>query len=255
MARSASAMSIITYTPKGKPWSWTIGNHETFNGLEQISSSRFLSFMERAAFDDAFINTRRIGMSGGLVNKAGDLRFNAGLFAAHSIDDKLDNEGWIAAMRGTYSPLMGSTQLHFGANYQHRKFQANNGTIVATSSGQPSVNQLARYRARPFSQLTDIRFVDTTNFAAKSDDIFGLEFGAHLTSRCTLPPKASICTPTPTARATASAAATRSTSSRRRRCWSPAATRTSGAAISKPATSSPAKLAATRTARGTGPRC
>ena len=45
-----------------------------------------------------------------------------------------------------------------------------------TSSGQPSVNQLARYRARPFSQLTDQRFVDTGNFAAKGDDIFGLEF-------------------------------------------------------------------------------
>ena len=169
---------IITYAPKGRPWSWAIGNHETFNGLEQITSSRFTSFIERAAFDDAFINTRRIGISGGLVNKAGTLRFNAGLFAAHSIDDKLDNDGWIAAMRGTYSQLMGSTQLHFGANYQHRDFSRNNGATAAGSSGQPSSNQLARYRARPFSQLTDIRFVDTGSFAAKSDDIFGLEFGA-----------------------------------------------------------------------------
>ena len=40
---------------------------------------------------------------------------------------------------------------------------------------QPSTNQLARYRARPFTQLTDVRFVDTGNFAAKSDDIIGLE--------------------------------------------------------------------------------
>ena len=31
-----------------------------------------------------------------IVNKAGDFRFNAGLFAAHSIDSTLDNEGWIA---------------------------------------------------------------------------------------------------------------------------------------------------------------
>ncbi len=169
---------ILTYAPKGKPWNLTVGNHETFNGLEQQSSSRFVSFIERAAFDDAFINTRRIGASFGLVNKAGTARFNAGLFSARSIDDRLDNDGWIAAMRGTYSPLMGSTQLHLGANYQHRNFQTNNGAIVATSSGQPSVNQLARYRARPFSQLTDIRFVDTGNFAAKSDNIFGLEFAA-----------------------------------------------------------------------------
>ena len=166
---------ILTYAPKGKPWNLTIGNHETMNGLEQISSSRFISFLERAAFNDAFVNTRRIGLSAGLVNKAGDLRFNAGLFTAHSIDGGLDNDGWIAAARGVYSPLMGSNQLHFGANFQHREFQTNNGSTAASSSGQPSTNQLARYRARPFSQTTDVRFVDTGNYAAKSDDIFGLE--------------------------------------------------------------------------------
>ncbi|WP_118858200.1 OprO/OprP family phosphate-selective porin [Sphingomonas mesophila] len=166
---------IITYQPKGKPWNVTIGNHETFNGLEQMSSSRFLSFLERAAFDDAFINTRRIGLSAGYANEAGTFRINGGLFAAHSIDSSLDNDGWIAATRAVYSPMSGSNQLHFGANIQHRNFQSNNGTTAASSSGQPSTNQLARYRARPFSQLTDVRFVDTQNFAAKSDTIFGLE--------------------------------------------------------------------------------
>ncbi len=166
---------ILTYAPKNKPWSLSIGNHETFNGLEQISSSRFLSFMERAAFDDAFINTRRIGISAGLVNKAGDMRFNAGLFTAHSIDGTFDNDGWIGAARAVYSPMMGSNQLHFGVNFQHREFQSNNGATVATGSGQPSANQVARYRARPFSQTTDQRLVDTTNFAAKGDNIFGLE--------------------------------------------------------------------------------
>ena len=39
----------------------------------------------------------------------------------------------------------------------------------------PVDEPLARYRARPFLQLTDVRFVDTGNFAAKSDYIFGLE--------------------------------------------------------------------------------
>ena len=167
---------ILTYAPKEKPYNFIIGNHETWNGLEQISSSRFLSFMERAAFDDAFVNTRRIGLSGGLVNKAGDLRFNAGLFAAHSIDASVDNEGWIGAARAVYSPLMGSNQLHFGANFQYRKFQANNNQTPSNSTGAPSTNQIARYRARPFTQTTDVRFVDTGAFAAKGDNIFGLEF-------------------------------------------------------------------------------
>jgi phosphate-selective porin OprO/OprP len=167
--------AILTYTPKNIPLSFAIGNQETNNGLEQISSSRFSSFVERAAFDDAFVNTRRIGLNIGYVNKAGDLRWNGGLFAAHSIDSSLDNDGWIAATRAVYSPLKGANQLHFGVNVQHREFQSNNGATVASSTGQPSTNQLARYRARPFTQLTDQRFVDTGNFAAKSDNIIGLE--------------------------------------------------------------------------------
>jgi phosphate-selective porin OprO/OprP len=166
---------ILTYASKRLPLTVAIGNQETLNGLEQISSSRFSSFVERAAFDDAFINTRRLGINVGYGNKAGDLRVNAGLFAAHSIDSSLDNDGWIGAARAVYSPMSGANQLHFGVNYQHREFQSNNGATVASSAGQPSTNQLARYRARPFTQLTDQRFVDTGNFAAKSDDIIGLE--------------------------------------------------------------------------------
>ena len=171
--------AIITYTPKNSPFNIAIGNQETNDGLEQIASSRWSSFIERAAFDDAFINTRRIGLNLGYINKAGDVRLNAGVFAAHSIDGGLSNDGWIGAARATYSPLMGANQLHFGLNFQHREFESNNGSTSgstpASSAGSPSTNQLARYRARPFSQLTDVRFVDTGNFAAKSDDIIGLE--------------------------------------------------------------------------------
>ena len=168
--------AIITYAPKGKIWNWAVGNQESLDGLEQITSSRFISFMERAAFNDAFTNTRRIGVNFGLVNKAGDMRFNAGLFAGHSIDSSFDNEGWIAAARGVYAPIVGGNQLHFGANFQHRKFQANNGSTVSSAINAPSTNQFGRYRARPFTQTTDVRFVDTGSYAAKSDDIFGLEF-------------------------------------------------------------------------------
>ena len=166
---------LISYAPVGKPFSVAIGNQETNNGLEQISSSRFSSFVERAAFDDAFINTRRLGINLGYANSSNDLRLNAGLWTAHSIDSSLDNNGWIAAARAVYSPLMGENQLHFGLNYQHREFQDNANGAPASGSGQPSSGQLARYRARPFTQLTDVRFVDTGNYAAKSDDIFGLE--------------------------------------------------------------------------------
>lgn len=168
---------FLSYAPTNAPLNLAIGNQESLNGLEQMSSSRWSSFVERSAFTDGFLDTRRIGLNAGYANKAGDFRINAGLFAAHSIDSSLDNDGWIGAMRAVYSPLMGANQLHFGLNYQHREFQSNTGTAAAPTAGNgsPSSGQLARYRARPFSQLTDQRFVDTQNFAAKSDDIIGLE--------------------------------------------------------------------------------
>ena len=166
---------IMTYEPKGKPWSITIGNHETMDGLEQISSSRFVSFIERNQANDAFINTRRLGVSFGLVNPANTLRFNAGAFTAHTIDASLDNDGYILAARGVYSPQALGGQLHFGANYQYRHFQSNNGANVSVSANAPSTNQTARYRARPFLQTTGERFVDTGSFAAQGDQIFGIE--------------------------------------------------------------------------------
>ena len=166
---------ILTYTPTNSPFNIAIGNQETNNGLEQISSSRWSSFVERAAFDDAFVNTRRIGINFGYANKANTLRLNAGLWAGHSIDAGLDDDSWIGAARAVYAPLMGANQLHFGLNFQHREFQSNNNQTASSSAGRASTNQVARYRARPFSQLTDVRFVDTGNFAAKSDDIIGFE--------------------------------------------------------------------------------
>jgi len=166
---------IMTYAPKGKPWSITIGNHETMDGLEQISSSRFVSFIERAQMNDAFSNTRRLGLSFGLVDSANVFRFNAGLFTAHTIDASLDNDGYIAAARATYSPQALGGQLHLGANYQFRHFQSNNGANASVSANAPSINQTARYRARPFLQTTGERFVDTGNFAAEGDQIFGAE--------------------------------------------------------------------------------
>lgn len=167
--------AILTYAPKDKPWSIAIGNHETFESLEQVTSSRFISFLERAQMNDAFSHTRRLGLSLGLADKTNTARLNAGIFTAHSIDASLDNEGWIAAARATYSPQALGGMLHLGANYQHREFQENNGGTASSSVGAPSTNQLARYRARPFLQTTDVRFVDTGAFAARSDDIFGVE--------------------------------------------------------------------------------
>lgn len=166
---------FLTYSPKSKAFSVKIGNQETLNGLEQITSSNYISFLERTQFNDAFVNTRRLGLSLGVANATDWLRFDAGLFTAHSIDASVDNDGWIGAARLVYAPEIGGGRLHIGANFQHREFQSNNAGTASVSVGAPSTNQLARYRARPFLQTTDVRFVDTGSFAARGDDVIGVE--------------------------------------------------------------------------------
>jgi phosphate-selective porin OprO and OprP len=166
---------ILTYAPADQPISVTIGNHESLNGMEQQSSSRWSSFIERAQINDAFGNTRRLGLSAGYKSSDNLFRFDVGVFAAHSIDASVDNDGWISAARATYAPYFANGFLHLGVNYQHREFQSNNNAVASVSTGAPSTNQIARYRARPFLQTTDQRFVDTGNFAASGDDIFGAE--------------------------------------------------------------------------------
>lgn len=168
---------LLTYAPKDQPWSIAIGNQQSIQSLEQSTSSRFISFLERAQMNDAFNHTRRIGLAMGLHDKANVLRFDAGLFANHAIDASFSNDGWIGAARVTYSPKFMGGMLHLGANFQHREFQSNSGTTLSNSIGAASTNQQARYRARPFLQTTDVRFVDTGAFAAKNDDIYGVEIG------------------------------------------------------------------------------
>ena len=166
---------IFTYAPANKPFAITLGNHESLNGIEQQTSSRWSSFIERAQINDAFGNTRRLGLSAGIKSADGLLRADAGLFAAHSIDASVDNDGWIGAGRVTYTPYVGNGFVHLGANFQHREFQSNNAAVASVSTGAPSTNQFGRYRARPFLQTTDVRFVDTGNIAARGDTIFGVE--------------------------------------------------------------------------------
>lgn len=176
-ANSSVAMAdfLVSYAPTNAPIVVRVGNFETLNGIEQITSSNNISLIERATFNDAFLNSRRLGATVAYKGKNDDWRIEAGAFAAHALDSSLDNDGWIGAARLTYMPKALGGQLHLGVNYQYRDFASNISGGTSTGANMPSVNQLARYRARPGSQLTDVRFVDTGNFAAKGDSILGLE--------------------------------------------------------------------------------
>jgi len=169
---------FASIAPAKTPLTIRVGNFETLSGLEQVTSANYVTFVERAAFNDAFINSRRLGVAAALRSKNEDWRAELGLFTAHSIDSSIDNDGWIGAARLVYAPKALGGQLHLGASMQYREFATNNGGTASSGVNMPSTNQLARYRARPNSQLTDVRFVDTGSFAAKSDMIVGIEAAA-----------------------------------------------------------------------------
>lgn len=149
---------LIEYAPKDSPFSVKLGNMETFHSLEQMTSSRFTSFMERAQITEAFYSGRRLGIAGGYSQ--GDFLFNAGIFNT-GITGSRGRDEWLFGTRLVYAPKVGDNQLHFGASYQHREFNSD-------SLGN-------RYRARPFVRSGSTRFVDTSSLAAKSDDLFGVE--------------------------------------------------------------------------------
>lgn len=169
---------LVSYTPGNAPIVLRVGNFEPLDGMEQITSSNYISFLERASFNDAFLNTRRLGAALAFKSKDDDWRVEVGAFAAHSIDSSFDNDGWIGSARLVYAPKALGGQLHFGLSYQYRDFASNISGGTSTGTNMPSTNQLARYRARPNSQLTDVRFVDTGSFAASSDQILGFEAAA-----------------------------------------------------------------------------
>lgn len=139
----------------------TAGQHNTFQGLEELSSSNDTSFIERAAYTDAFGFERRVGLSA--QYGVSDLLFQAGVFTAN-IDD-LNNDETNAVgfdLRAVAMPTFGAVQTHFGASYHYRDL----GDTISTR----------RYRQRPAVHFTDTRFLDTGTIAdAESETSYGLE--------------------------------------------------------------------------------
>ena len=77
-----------------------VGQYKTPNSLEELTSARFITFMERAAITDAFELNRRIGVGSGV---GGDnWGVDAGLFG-QNIDQQSNNEGYALAGRGHYA--------------------------------------------------------------------------------------------------------------------------------------------------------
>lgn len=142
---------------------FTVGQHNNFQSLDELTSSLHSSFIERSAFTDAFGFERRIGASA--QYSKGALLFQTGLFTDSITDLNAvgdDNNSWSSDSRFVYAPKSGENQLHLGASVHHRDLNGAGNSV--------------RYRQRPAIHTTDIRFIDTGNIlGARSETGIGLE--------------------------------------------------------------------------------
>jgi phosphate-selective porin OprO/OprP len=137
-----------------------VGQHNNFQGLAELTSSNDYSFIERAAFTDAFGFERKLGLSA--TYKLDDLQFQGGIFT-DNVDDLDDgNNTYSIDGRVTYAPKIDGAQMHFGTSIHSREL----GNEVDS----------VRYRQRPLVHSVDTRFVNTNNISGATGELsYGLE--------------------------------------------------------------------------------
>lgn len=138
-------------------WSVKAGHMKTPNSLDEQTSSRFISTLERSAFTDAFAFNRRVGV---MAHTKGDnYTFAAGLFG-ENLDVDSNQEGYAIAARATYTPINADGKIvHLGASARYREQGETAGDI--------------RYRQRAFAHIPG-RIISTGSIAS-SDTFVGVE--------------------------------------------------------------------------------
>ncbi len=156
----------LTYKPSPK-LTLTLGQVKPFWGLEELTSDLYSSFMERAAFSQAFGYERRVGFSAAYAGKV--VLVQGGVFTDNTADLSLDtNNSYSFDGRVVLMPKLAGGQLHLGGSVHVRDFNDAQATT--------------RYRARPFVHTTDLRLVNTGNIAATGETGYGIE-GAWISGR------------------------------------------------------------------------
>lgn len=150
----------------GKDASVFIGNTNTFEPMEEFTSSRFIVFNERAKFTEAFGTGRFAGI--GVVTNGPNWSLRAAIQGDSINNAETANADELLQykVRGTWAPIMertpeGANILHLGVNYRYRERGDDSPSAVATAGRQGF-----RYRARPQGDGFGDRFVDTDYGAA-----------------------------------------------------------------------------------------
>jgi phosphate-selective porin OprO/OprP len=140
-----------------------VGHIKEAFSLEQLTSSKYITFMERALPVEALSPERNTGLGVNLELLDEMMTFAAGVYRDGDNFGDASGHDWDVATRLTAAPLNGddgAQVVHLGFSYTHK-----------------NRDQGIRFRSRPESHLAS-RFVDTDTFDADSADIFGFEGAA-----------------------------------------------------------------------------
>ena len=140
----------------------TVGQFKEPFSLEELTSSKYISFMERA-LPNAFAPARSRGF-GAHATLADQLTAAAGFFGEGVDTDEFDSdvsEGYAGTGRLTFSPIHTATRVvHLGG---------------AGTWRTPDEGDMIRFRQRPESHVTDTRLVNTDFIDANDFTRYGAE--------------------------------------------------------------------------------
>ncbi len=143
------------------PWRYLLGQFKEPFSLEEMTSKRYITFMERA-LPNAFAPGRNMGIGAHWSSEL--TTFEIGIFGDDYNDDPDDegDEGWGVTSRLTYAPwAQERSVLHFGTAVSYRKLDD---------------EQTVRIDSRPETHLTDVRYLDTGKLEqSRSVTLLGLE--------------------------------------------------------------------------------
>ncbi len=147
-----------------------VGHFKEPYSIEEQTSSKYITFMERSLPVNAFSPGRNTGLM--IYNSALDNRMSWAVGTFYNADDFGNNFNDFSdinlSARVTGAPLYandGKQAVHLGLSYSHQFRDADEETEL-------------RYRVRPSAHITDARLANTGHIPADDADIVGLEAAA-----------------------------------------------------------------------------
>jgi phosphate-selective porin OprO and OprP len=156
---STAASDVMLNRKVGANGTLKIGQFKVPMGLNELTSSNAITFIERAANSNSFVDARRIGI--GYDFYQGALGFQTMAFGRRIGTDAAGDEPIGVAARVVYAPAVGAGLLHLGASVAYEDV----GDF-----------QVQRYRDRPEARPDGNRLIDTGNISGVSSTTkYGLE--------------------------------------------------------------------------------